>query len=702
MGQTTDRSQALGLLRRSLGDSRADFRPGQWEAVDMLVNHQARLLSVQRTGWGKSWVYFLATRLLRNRGKGPTLIISPLLALMRNQLDAAERIGIRAMTINSTNASEWPSLTAAVLDDQADALLISPERLSNDDFVNEVLLPVSKRIGLLVIDEAHCISDWGHDFRPDYRRLINILQYLPSNMPILGTTATANNRVLNDLTEQLGNIHIQRGCLTRDTIHLQTLCLPDQAARLAWLAEHVPNLPGTGIIYTLTQRDAEQVAQWLIQNNIRARAYHAAITSESFQNTSDYRKHLEDELLDNRIKVLVATVALGMGYDKPDLGFVIHFQAPESIISYYQQVGRAGRSIDKAYGILLMGREDHIIHRFFRENAFPSDQEVSLILEALEDSDGMNVRNLEQKANVSYSAIEKALKYLSVEDPAPVFFKDRLWFRTPTSYRMNHERIGHLTTMRELEWKDVLDYIDHSGCQMQFLADKLDDPNSGPCGKCSNCMEAPLIPKTYSSKLVDEALRHLQLTEFELHPNRQVARDSFPVYGFRGNLKKELLPETGRILCRLGDISWGEMVMEDMKARHYRDELVEAMVQMIRKRWNPSPAPQWVTSVPSLRNPKLVPDMAFRIAKKLGLPFVSAVRKIRSNEPQKLQRNRYHLCYNLDGAFEVSGAKQGAPVLLIDDLVHSAWTITIVSVLLRQAGSGPVWPAVLTTNNNRL
>lgn len=360
-----DRDEAKGLLQTALDDQNADFREGQWEAIDCIVNQKRKLLVVQRTGWGKSAVYFISTKILRDRGEGLTLIISPLLALMRNQIEAAERLGIRAATINSANIEQWETVKQQILNNEIDAVLISPERLSNEGFVEDILLPIAEKIALFVVDEAHCISDWGHDFRPDYRRLVNVLKQMPPNMPVLGTTATANDRVVEDIQMQLGDIDISRGSLVRESLLLQTLKLSDQSARLAWLAEHIPELPGTGIIYTLTIHDAGQVTKWLNQNNIDARAYHSGVEHLDFNNTNEYRVYLEEQLLKNKIKVLVATTALGMGYDKPDLGFVVHYQAPGSVVGYYQQVGRAGRDIDEAYGILLSGHEDNDINDYF-------------------------------------------------------------------------------------------------------------------------------------------------------------------------------------------------------------------------------------------------------------------------------------------------------------------------------------------------
>ena len=693
----THRSESLALLRSAVNDQDAEFRAGQWEAIDALVNRRERLLVVERTGWGKSAVYFIATRILRDRGRGLTLIVSPLLALMRNQIEAAGRIGIRAVTINSSNRDSWSELQQTIHNDGADALLISPERLANDEFVENVLLPVADRIGLLVVDEAHCISDWGHDFRPDYRRLVNVLQRMPANIPILGTTATANNRVVGDVRAQLGDIGIQRGSLMRDTLSLQNMRLPSQAARLAWLAEHINALPGTGIIYTLTRRDAEEVAAWLIERGVTARAYFSDVTSDEFENSDAYRQHLEDQLLRNQIKVLVATTALGMGYDKPDLGFVVHYQAPGSIVAYYQQVGRAGRAIDYAAGILMSGREDNAIHEYFRQSAFPSESWVEQILDVLEDSDGLNIRQLEKAVNLRHGQLEQALKFLSVENPAPVIKNGPLWQRTPVSYHMDHERIRHLTGQRTIEWQEMQGYLEADGCLMQFLAMALDDENPQPCGRCASCLGRPVVEPFFGRAQAVSAARFLRQSEIDLKCKRQVPGDAFIEYDLGGNLAQELRAETGRILSRWGDAGWGQIVADDKHGGHFRDALIEAVAEMVQDRWQPDPPPEWVTCVPSRTHRTLVPDFAQRLATALRLSFMPVVSKTRHNEPQKAQQNRFHQCRNLDGAFRIDGSVPQGAVLLLDDIVDSGWTITVIAALLRQAGSGPVWPVALAT-----
>lgn len=692
------RAEAQVLLRAAMGSSEADFRSGQWEAIDHIVNQRGKVLCIQRTGWGKSMVYFVAAKLMRARGHGVTLIVSPLLALMRNQIEAANRLQLNALTINSTNTNEWDAVRRTLLADGADLLLISPERLANDEFVTGLLQPIAARIGMLVIDEAHCISDWGHDFRPDYRRIGQVLERLPNNIAVLATTATANRRVEQDVGAQLGgNVQIQRGPLMRGSLALQVMQMPSPADRLAWLADRIPELPGSGIVYALTTRDAERIAAWLRQNGINAHAYHSDIDSPE-------RERLEQALSANQLKCLVATNALGMGYDKPDLTFVIHFQTPGNVVAYYQQVGRAGRSIPLAYGVLLSGKEDNDINEFFRDAAFPPEWQVESILRALDDAeDGMKVRDLERAVNLRSSQIEKVLKLLVVEPRSPVVRIDGKWFRTPNAFVMDRERIAHLTRQRELEWGQMQEYISNRRCSMQFLANALDDITSGPCGRCAVCLQQPVLPVETDPSTVIEARRFIRHSEMPLQLKKQwelsALKQYTSLFGWRGlNIPQNLRGQDGRVLSRWGEPVWGALVAQGKAAGRFDDQLVSATVDLLRHRWPEAARAAWVACIPSLRHPELVPDFARRLADALGIPFRDAIQKTRETEQQKQMENRYHQCHNLDGAFSVDvDLCYSDPVLLVDDVVDSTWTLTLTSALLRQVGVSAVLPFALAT-----
>ncbi|MDO6423456.1 RecQ family ATP-dependent DNA helicase [Saccharophagus degradans] len=699
MNPNTEKQEAQQLLQTALANPAAEFRDGQWEAIDALVNHRQKLLVVQRTGWGKSSVYFISTKIFRDRGVGPTIIVSPLLALMRNQVDAAVRLGLDAVRWDSTNREDRPNILRRLQQNEIDVLFIHPKQFSNQEFLDDVLAPISDRLGLMVVDEAHCISDWGHDFIPEYRLISNILRGLPANTGVLGTTATANNRVVADIQTQLGNIQIHRGPLTRESLALQTMVLPDQASRLAWLAQVIPTLTGTGIVYTLTVRDAEQVAEWLVANGIDAKAYHGSVEADGFENSNTYRQHLEELLLNNQLKVLVATTALGMGYDKPDLSFVIHYQAPGSIVAYYQQVGRAGRGIAHAVGVLMSGVEDQDIHEFFRDSAFPSEDQVTEILQVLEQSDGLSIRSIEEQTNLRHGQIEKVLKLLSVENPAPIIKDGSRWVRTAVHYQMDHARIAHLTGQRVQEWQEVQAYLAATICKMTYLRASLDDFDPDPCGKCSVCLGHPVINVDVDPALAHRAGTFLKHAEIVIAPKAQVAANAFLEYGFCGNLPQQLRAQEGRVLSRWGDAGWGRTVADNKHAGRFSDELVEAMAEMIQQRWQPDPAPQWVCCVPSRNHPELVPDFARRLAARLALPFVDAVSKVKDNQPQKGQQNRFHQCRNLDGAFAIDQPLSDTPVLLMDDIVDSGWTLTVIAALLQQAGSGVVYPIALASSS---
>ena len=695
LANSRHRQTALNLLRAAVQDATATFRDGQWEAIDAAVNRRIRLLVVQRTGWGKSSVYFIATRLLRDQRCGPTLVVSPLLALMRNQIASARRHGVEAVRIDSTNQAEWPSLTSRILGGDADVLLVSPERLANEAFLEGLLMPIADKLGLLVIDEAHCISDWGHDFRPSYQRLRNIVRRIPRSTPVLATTATANDRVVDDVCEQLGDVDVQRGALLRESLALQTLRLRSQEDRLAWLSEHLPTLPGTGIVYTLTQRDAERVAEWLVERGIDARAYHSDIEHPRFKDSNSYRERLEQALERNEVKALVATTALGMGYDKPDLGFVIHFQAPGSIVAYYQQVGRAGRGIDRALGVLMHGAEDERILEYFRRTAFPSEHDVRDILQALDESDGLSVRQLERAVNLRRGQIDKALVFLAAANPAPIVKEGSTWLRTSVPYVLDRDHVARLTRQRELEWGEVLRYVNEEGCLMQFLANALNAPLTEPCGKCASCVGHPVVGTALHHDR-RAAAEYTRRSEWPIHAKKQLPAGGLPRYGWQ-SLPMHRRHNEGRVLSQWSEDGWGAQVKQDKPKGRFRKELVDAMAEMIQDRWKPTPMPEWVAWVPSLARPNLVADFAKRLAAALRMPYLQAVEKIRENEPQKEQQNRDHQCSNLDGVFRIAGEVPSGPVVLIDDVVDSGWTLAVVAALLLEAGSGPVFPAALAS-----
>ena len=678
---TFDRIRALALLCAGVGNPRAAFRPDQAEAIEHVVTGAGRLLVVQKTGWGKSFVYFIATKMLRDAGEGPALLVSPLLALMRNQIAAASRMGVKAETINSDNPPRWREVEDALRADEVDILLIAPERLANERFRSGVLAEAADRIALLVIDEAHCISDWGHDFRPHYRLIEGTIRVLPPNLRLLATTATANDRVTEDLTEILGpNLTVSRGDLHRPSLALQTIRLPSQAERLAWLADQLPKLPGSGIVYTLTVRDAEQVAAWLKSCGIRAEAY----TGQ----TGESRPELEQALLDNSVKALVATTALGMGFDKPDLAFVIHYQTPGSVVAYYQQVGRAGRALDAAYGVLLSGREETDITDYFIRTAFPSRTDVEAVIAALEaEPAGLSVREIQSEVNVRHSRIEKTVQLLSLESPAPIAKQGPKWQLTAAELGNEFwERADRLTALRRVEQAQMQEYVDLESGHMGFLIRALDGHPGGPSQP--DLPDLPDLPTVPDPARVQEAVSFLRRSHRPIKPRKR--------WPTSAKIEEAHLAEQGLALCVWGDAGWGEKVrIGKYQAGRFSDDLVEASALAVRE-WQPDPYPQWVAAIASHRHAQLVPDFARRLAVALNLPYREALRKKEDRPEQKTMQNSDQQARNVIGSLAVDrNAMLPGPVLLVDDMVDSGWTFTVAARLLRGRGSGVVWPFAL-------
>jgi ATP-dependent DNA helicase RecQ len=732
--------EARALLQQMLGPG-TEFRDGQWEAIDLAANQRQRLLVVQRTGWGKSIVYFLAAKLLREAGAGPALLISPLLALMRNQILAAQRLGIRAETIHSENLEAWAGVQAKLEANQVDVLLVSPERLGNSAFLQKLLPVLQGSVGMFVVDEAHCISDWGHDFRPDYRRIVRILRLLPPKVPVLCTTATANDRVVQDIETQIPNLRILRGPLVRHSLKLFNIQLHDQADRLAWLAQFLPKLPGSGIIYTLTVQDARRVAAWLKARGLAAREYHADLEAAE-------RIQAEEQLLGNEVKALVATVALGMGFDKPDLGFVIHFQRPGSVVAYYQQVGRAGRAVDSAYGILLSGREDDEIQEYFIRTAFPPLHVMQEVLQVLQKAAALTLEQISGELNYSRGALEKGLKLLQVE--GAVEHEQAGFSRTANPWRPDAARFEQVIRLRRAELEEIKRYVGHTGCLMEFLSRALDDPTAAPCGKCMNCT-GQTQRRQAPAELVQAAANFLRRDNLVLAPRTrwpkpvlaEVAKalpgalECYENGRAKVTLTERLCAREGRALCVYGDAGWGlEVAHGKYQAGQFSEALLNAALECVQKHWWPEPPPEWVTAIPSHRRAELVQDFARRLAARLNLPFVPVLRPSPGTRPQKEMQNSPQQLRNVLHAFRVVEAPalspdpaaepasawrrmaQGlarqvkasfgsapvlppTPVLLVDDMVDSGWTLTVAAALLQHHGSGPVYPFVLAKASSR-
>jgi len=669
-----------GYLRTMFGED-AEFHPGQREAIKALLEPGARRLVVERTGWGKSLVYWLATRLLRNSGAGPTVVFSPLLSLMRNQIEAASRLGLRAATINSSNADEWSEVEEALRREEVDVLLISPERLSNPRWSSAVL-PALGAIGLVVIDEAHCISDWGHDFRPDYRRLRRILSVLPPNVPVLATTATANTRVVADIAGQLGeDVVIQRGTLMRESLSLHVIELADQAERLAWLAQQIEALPGSGIVYCLTVADTQRVADWLSSRGMTALPYWGGLGR-------DERVEAEQALLANSIKVLVATTALGMGFDKPDLGFVIHYQRPPSVIAYYQQVGRAGRGVDHADVILLTGREDDEIAEYFIDSAFPPPDHLERIIDTLETEGQMRMADLESSLNLKHGQLDRALTLLEIE--GAVGHDTSGYFRTVNPFAPDVERMERVTILRRVELGQMQEYVRHEGCRMVFLAAALDDGTATDCGKCDREIGA-IHEVEINEAILADAVTFLRRDARPIAPRRR-----WPA-GAVGGLSGAIRPPNaeGMALSIYGDAGWGRLVKDGKYvAGAFDAALVDAAVELFFNRWQPDPPPGWVTAIPSASRPMLVHDFATALAARLGIPYHDVLTANLGPE-QKGMENSAQQLRNVAAKMTLAGTVPGGRVLLVDDVVDSGWTLTYAGHLLRSGGADDVLPFAL-------
>ncbi|MGV0716347.1 RecQ family ATP-dependent DNA helicase [Mycolicibacterium sp. XJ662] len=689
----TTREQAQTILEQLAGPQ-AKLRDDQWAAIEALVVHRRRALVVQRTGWGKSAVYFIAAKLLRADGHGPTVIVSPLLALMRNQVAAAERAGVHAATINSSNVAEWDDIHRRVRAGDLDVLLVSPERLNNPDFRDAVLPALAHDAGLVVVDEAHCVSDWGHDFRPDYRRIRTLIAELGADIPVLATTATANDRVVDDVAAQLGvgggDTLVLRGGLDRESLRLSVVKAGNPAQRAAWLAAHLDSLPGSGIVYTLTVAQAHDIAALLREHGHPVAAYTGSTEAAE-------REQLEADLLANRVKALIATSALGMGFDKPDLGFVVHLGAPSSPIAYYQQVGRAGRSTESAEVVLLPGREDQDVWRYFASVAFPPEALVRKVIRELDPERPLSTAALEPIVDLNRTRLEMVLKVLDV-DGAVRRVKGG-WVGTGQEWTYDEARYRKLDEARKREQQAMLDYQATDGCRMAFLRAQLDDPElveGERCGRCDNCTGARYDAVVDAAAVADTRAR-LMRPGVELSPRKQwpTGLDKIGL-NLRGRITDG--PATGRVIGRLTDLGWGARLRRllDEPDAEVPGEVVEAAVQVLAA-WDWETRPTAVMALDSDTHPALITSLARELARLGRLNDLGVLRYAPGRRPVTAANSAYRVAA-LDGAWQPPDlAGNAGPVLLVDDVTDTGWTLTMASRLVRASGAAEVLPFALAS-----
>lgn len=685
------RAEALAALRELVGRDDAEFHDGQYEAIEALVDGRRRALVVQRTGWGKSAVYFVATLLLRRRGGGPTVLVSPLLALMRDQIAAAERAGVRAVAINSTNPHEWADVQQRLADDAVDVLLVSPERLNNPAFREQQLPALVRRIGMLVVDEAHCISDWGHDFRPDYRRLRDLIAEIPAGVPVLATTATANSRVVADVAEQLGtgDVLTIRGPLARTSLRLGVLRLPDAPTRLAWLLSHLDDLPGSGIIYALTVSAANDTARLLRERGHDVRAY-------TGQTDPDEREESEALLKRNEVKALVATSALGMGFDKPDLGFVVHLGAPSSPVAYYQQVGRAGRASENADVLLLPGPEDRAIWHYFATASMPDEERARRVIDELSDVP-LSTPALEARVDIRRTPLELLLKVLDVD--GAVRRVQGGWVATGEPWSYDADRYTRIAAEREAEQQHMIEYETTDGCRMEFLQRSLDDPTAAPCGRCDTCA-GTWFPTALADGATDAAAGALDRVGVPIEPRKAwptgADRLGVPV---KGRIAPGEQAGEGRALARLTDLGWGgtlrELFAPGAPDAPVPPRVLDACVRVLAE-WDWAERPVAVVSVPSRSRPQLVESLARGLAEVGRLAYAGALAPVDGGPTGGPGGNS---AFRLAGVWNRFSADAldvpSGPVLLVDDLADSRWTLTVAARALRQAGATDVLPFAL-------
>jgi ATP-dependent DNA helicase RecQ len=660
------RQEAESVLQRTF--KLPKFFDEQWLTIDKLLKGE-KVLLIEKTGFGKSLCFQFPATIFQ----GTTVIFSPLIALMRDQVKKLASLGISAKCINS---EQTPEENTQIINEAKQGsikiLYIAPERQENNEWIEATQ---QMNLSMVVVDEAHCISVWGHDFRPAFKRIIHLVKLLPKGLPVLATTATATKRVENDIAKQIGDpITTIRGNLMRDNFNLFVVRVSSEDEKLIWLGKNLEKLPGSGILYTGTRVDTEIYSNWFQYLNIPSIAYNAGLDAES-------RIAIENGLMINKWKCVISTNALGMGIDKPDIRFIIHTQIPQSPIHYYQEIGRAGRDGEPSNIILFYSPQDKKLPEAFIEGGRPAIKKYDKVIEAVK-SELLGEKELMKKTNLKQNQIRvikadlieqgiirevmigNSKKYEFVANSKPL---------TTTGFEL----------LREAKLKDLekmIEYVETSESRMNFLCDYLGDNSNHTFTNCDNTGKNKIslaITPDWTEKL--QNFRENYFPELEV-----ISKGSQIVNGVAASYYG--VSNVGAALHRSKYENGGD----------FPDFLLKLVLKAFRKK-NGQEKFDLMLYVPPTSSGDLVKNFAIKLAQVLKFPISHNLQKSRETQEQKLFENRWLKSENVNGAFTLTAPDEvkGKSILLVDDIFDSGATVKETGKLLTNIGAIKIAPIII-------
>jgi len=669
-----NRQEAEIRLKNTFGFDQ--FYDEQWKTIDLLFKG-ARVLLIEKTGFGKSLCFqFPATQF-----PGLTVIFSPLIALMRDQVKGLNKKGIKAKFINSEQTPEENSQTIQeAISGKLKILYIAPERQENQEWIEATR---RMNLSMIVIDEAHTISVWGHDFRPAFRRIINLVKLLPQNLPVLATTATATKRVQEDIEKQIsGNIQTIRGELIRENFRLYVIKVNSEDDKLLWLAENLPVLEGNGIIYTGTRVNTEIYSRWFEFLNIKTTEYNAGLDSDS-------RKEIENGLMNNKWKAVISTNALGMGIDKSDIRFIVHTQIPASPIHYYQEIGRAGRDGKPTTLILFYNstndekriEEDVILPQAFIDGGRPGIKNYNKVINVLKQEQ-LGERQIVKATNLKQTQV-RVIKADLIEQgiiKEVIYGRSKKYEYQFNAPELNTKAFDELREQKLRELGAMLEYVNIKTSRMKFLCDYLGDNSHTHYQNCDNTSLKPYI-------LNSQEQTKLKMLEFRESYFPELIVESTHTNIVNGVASSYYgVSSVGAALHRSKYENGGD----------FPDFLLRLALKAFRKKYGHEKF-DFIVYVPPTESGDLVKNFAEKLSQVLKVPVSHKMIKTGATQPQKVFRNGYLKKDNVAQKFSYSEPVEiaGKSVILFDDIFDSGATIKEIGNVLTKFGVTKIAPLVI-------